>query len=227
MTLKWLWTLKDQKIKDTSIKLWFIDIRVNLRNYHIWAYRFSKLPYLAWNLASNQSSRGCTYSLFLPRRVEIELIFALRAVISEIRADFQNCHIWAWNLASGPPTLFYKRDYYNLNTRCCTRCKFSVQCGICFFVILALRGAVDHGTSCGIVRPMEQWMGKGGGITTSITQHAWKHTRTVRAAIYQPSTLPKRYRTGILYYISLCLSAIKHFFWAHDGFESPSKSHFN
>ena len=27
--------------------------------------------------------------------VEIEVIFALRAGVSEIRANFQNCHIWA------------------------------------------------------------------------------------------------------------------------------------
>ena len=37
-------------------------------------------------------------ALFLPQRVEIELIFALRAAVSKIWADFQNCHIWAWNL---------------------------------------------------------------------------------------------------------------------------------
>ncbi len=35
---------------------------------------------------------------FYPKGVEIELTFALRAVVSEIWADFQNCHIWAWNL---------------------------------------------------------------------------------------------------------------------------------
>ena len=30
--------------------------------------------------------------------VEIKLIFALRAAIFEIRANFQNFHIWAWNM---------------------------------------------------------------------------------------------------------------------------------
>ncbi len=30
-----------------------------------------------------------------PRGVEIELIFALRAAVSKIRANFQNCNIWA------------------------------------------------------------------------------------------------------------------------------------
>ena len=34
------------------------------------------------------------YSLSTPG-VEIELIFTLGAAVSEIRADFQNCHIWA------------------------------------------------------------------------------------------------------------------------------------
>ena len=33
--------------------------------------------------------------------VEIELIFTLRAAVSDIGANFQNCHIWAWNLAIG------------------------------------------------------------------------------------------------------------------------------
>ncbi len=28
-------------------------------------------------------------------RIKIELIFALRAAVSEIQVDFQNCHIWA------------------------------------------------------------------------------------------------------------------------------------
>ncbi len=59
----------------------------------------------AWYLAIGQNFRSCTkcqklhiYSLS-PQGVEIELIFALRAAVSEIHADFQNSHIWAWNLA--------------------------------------------------------------------------------------------------------------------------------
>ena len=42
--------------------------------------------------------RSCIWTLFLPQGVKIELIFALRAAVSEIRADFQNWRIWAWNL---------------------------------------------------------------------------------------------------------------------------------
>ncbi len=71
------------------------EIRADFQNCHIWA----------WNLAIGQSARSGTYTLFLPQRVKIELIFALRAMVSKIRTilqvDFQNCHIWAWNLASG------------------------------------------------------------------------------------------------------------------------------
>ncbi len=35
-----------------------------------------------------------TFSYY-PRRGEIELIFTSRAAVSEIWANFQNCHIWA------------------------------------------------------------------------------------------------------------------------------------
>ena len=41
------------------------------------------------------------YAFFLPQGVKIELIFALRAAVYEIRDEFQNCQIWAWNLAIG------------------------------------------------------------------------------------------------------------------------------
>ncbi len=54
-----------------------------------------------WNLAIGQSSRSYTHTLFLPHWVEIRLIFALREGVSEIRANFQNFHIWPWNLAIG------------------------------------------------------------------------------------------------------------------------------
>ncbi len=46
---------------------------------------------LRTNLAMGQSSKSCTYTLFLTQGLNIELILALRAV-SEIRADFQNGH---------------------------------------------------------------------------------------------------------------------------------------
>ena len=33
---------------------------------------------------------------FYPRGVEMELIFTLRAAVSEIQANFQSCHVWAY-----------------------------------------------------------------------------------------------------------------------------------
>ena len=57
-----------------------------------------------FNLAIGQISEvacTCTGTSFLSHGVEIELIFALWEVVSEIWADFQNCHIWAWNLVIG------------------------------------------------------------------------------------------------------------------------------
>ncbi len=59
---------------------------------------FSKLPYLAnghetWPLAKIPE---VAHTLFLSQGLEIELMFALRAAVSEILADFQIFHIWAW-----------------------------------------------------------------------------------------------------------------------------------
>ncbi len=33
------------------------------------------------------------YSLFLTQKVEIRRIFALQVVVSQIKTDFQNCHV--------------------------------------------------------------------------------------------------------------------------------------
>ncbi len=68
--------------------------------YKIWA-NFQNCHILVLNLVSGQSSRSCTYTLFPPQGVKIELIFALQAAVYEIWANFQNCHIWARNLAIG------------------------------------------------------------------------------------------------------------------------------
>ncbi len=53
------------------------------------------------NLAFSKSCRSCAYTFFLPKGGDIELIFVLRAAVSEKQAYFQNCHIWGWNLAIG------------------------------------------------------------------------------------------------------------------------------
>ncbi len=55
---------------------------------------FSKLPFWAWNLAIGRVPKFA-YILFLPKWVEIGLIFTLQAAVSKIRANFQNSHIWA------------------------------------------------------------------------------------------------------------------------------------
>ncbi len=55
--------------------------------------RFKTCHIWAWNLTTGQSSRSCTYTLFLCQGVEIELIFALWSVVSQIRGNFLNCHM--------------------------------------------------------------------------------------------------------------------------------------
>ncbi len=64
------------------------------QNCHIWAWNLPNWP---------KSSRSWTYTVFVSQGggvFKIELIFARQAAVSKIR-DFQNCHIWAWNLAIG------------------------------------------------------------------------------------------------------------------------------
>ncbi len=51
--------------------------------------QFFKLPYLGMELGDySQSARSCTCTLVVPQGVEIQLIFALRAAVSETRANF-------------------------------------------------------------------------------------------------------------------------------------------
>ncbi len=71
------------------------------------------------------------YTLFLAQEVVIEPIFALRAAVSEIRADFQNCHIWAWSLAIGQ------------SFRSCTYSLFLPQ-GVKIELIFVLRAPVSE-----------------------------------------------------------------------------------
>ncbi len=74
----------------STICLWAAvsEILADFLNFHIWA----------WNLEFEERSQSCISTLFLPQRVKIVLIFALRAAVFEIRANFQNFNIWAWNL---------------------------------------------------------------------------------------------------------------------------------
>ncbi len=77
------------------------EIRADFKNCHIWA----------WNLAFGRSFRSSTYTHFRPPPPqgggEIELIFTVRSAVSEIRDDFQNCHICAWHLAIGSRSYTY------------------------------------------------------------------------------------------------------------------------
>ena len=86
-------------------------------NGNIWpnSAPLQKTKGLRTNLAIGQSSRSCTNTRFLSQGVEIEPIFTLRAAFFEIPfkisklykvyrkyiRNFQNFHIWAWNLAIG------------------------------------------------------------------------------------------------------------------------------
>ncbi len=72
----------------------------------------SKLPYLGRKLG--QSSRSCRYTPFLTERVEIELIFALRAAVSEILADFVKLPYLGMKLVNRPK--FQKLNIYSLST---------------------------------------------------------------------------------------------------------------
>ena len=62
------------KLSLISLREVVSEIWANFQNGRIWA----------WNLAISQSSKSCTYILFLPHGGEIEIIFVLRAAVSEI-----------------------------------------------------------------------------------------------------------------------------------------------
>ncbi len=66
------------------------EIRADFQHCQIWP----------GNLHITQNPRSCTCTLFQPKGFEIQLICTLWRAVSEIRADFQNCHtcIWAWNV---------------------------------------------------------------------------------------------------------------------------------
>ncbi len=53
-------------------------------------------------LAIGKSSRSCTYTLLLPQGGKIELIFALRAAVSKIRAIFFNLPYLGMKLGKWP-----------------------------------------------------------------------------------------------------------------------------
>ena len=79
-------------------KLW-----VDFQNYHI----------CAWNLATGQSSRSCTYTLCQLQGVEMELVFTLWAVVSEIQTNFK---ITILGMKHGHRPKFQKLHTYSLST---------------------------------------------------------------------------------------------------------------
>ncbi len=67
-------------------------LEADFHNCYIWS----------WNMAIGQRSRSCAYTLFLPKRVELELIFTLWAAISKIRADFSKLPYLVMKLGHWP-----------------------------------------------------------------------------------------------------------------------------
>ena len=78
-----------------------------------------------------QSSWSCTYTILLTQDVKMEHNYTLWGAVSEIMGDFQNCHIWPWNLVIGQ------------NSRSGTYTFFLTQ-GLEVELILALRTAVSE-----------------------------------------------------------------------------------
>ncbi len=55
-------------------------------------FKIAIFGHVTWQVAKVPE---VAHTLFLHQGVEIKVIFALRAAVSEIWANFQNCHIWA------------------------------------------------------------------------------------------------------------------------------------
>ena len=101
--------------------------------FTLWAavmiFKIAIFGHEIWSLAKVPEVAHIT--LFPPKVFKIELIFALRAVVSEMRANFQNCRICAWNLAIGQ------------SARSCTYTLFLRQ-GVELELIFALRATVSE-----------------------------------------------------------------------------------
>ena len=85
-----------------------------------WFSKFLYWSYLGYSPKFQKLHIQITIT-FYPRVSKSSLFFALRAAVSGMQADFQNCHIWAWNLAIGQSSRsciyhlyrlsFYTRDW--------------------------------------------------------------------------------------------------------------------
>ncbi len=104
--------------------------------YVLYALTCNNKSFLVGSLRSEQkarqSSSRCPCTHILPGRGGgyWAYFFALQAAVSKIRAHFQNCHIWAWKLASGQ------------SSRSCTCTLILPQWGE-IELIFALRAAVS------------------------------------------------------------------------------------
>ena len=92
---------------------------------------FSKLPYLSMKLGHWPKFQSCTYTVFLPQGGEMELVFALRAAVSEIGPIFKIAVFEheTWPLANVPEV--------------CTYTLFLPQ-GVEIYLIFTIRAAVSE-----------------------------------------------------------------------------------
>ncbi len=108
-----------------------VEIELIFALYGQWFSRYWPLFKIAiFRHETGPKSRSCTCTLFLPQGVKSERIFTLRAVVSEIQTDFQNCLISAWNWAIGQ------------SARSCTY-TFCLPQGVEIEPILSLRAEVS------------------------------------------------------------------------------------
>ena len=103
----WAWNLATGKRSRVSHMLAFYSRGSKLSLFSLYGQRFLRygpickiatFGHETWPLVKVPE---VAHTLSFYPMGQIELIFALRAAVSEIWADFQNYHIWAWNLIIG------------------------------------------------------------------------------------------------------------------------------
>ncbi len=96
-----IYPLYTRRLKLSSYWLYHVSKGRSFRDTG-WLFKF---PYLGMKSGFEEMSQSCIWcTLFLPHGVEIKLIFALRAAVFKIRADFQISIFGheGWNLKKGP-----------------------------------------------------------------------------------------------------------------------------
>ena len=119
----WTWNLEFEKSSRSCIWTLFLphggrngayfrstgsgsEIRADFQNYPIWVLEFEK------------SAKSCIWTLFLPQGVEIELIFALRAVVSRAIFKITIFGHETWNLKK-VPEVAYGPFFYPRGSKFC------------------------------------------------------------------------------------------------------------